>query len=572
MKLIWRVVITCFFMLVILTALLWWNLPRKVDMADYAPADSFVYLQVDSLNQLASALEQNETWKTLGPTLDIQTGTGGRWLSAAAWAGIGPTGSVILSRAQIALVIVGMSTNEEANTLKIKPEAALIVETHTSQRRMRSTAIEAVKRIAQFAYGQPTCTQHIEDAEYIECVAPAGDRRIVAALEGTLVVVGNTKNAVQSCLAVRRGQRPSLKTDADMLRMRSKVSTDKSLAFGYISSANSAKLFSMGAPLLIGKAPGDHQLEQILAVSAAKILGGIAWSSVSAAGGIEDRFLFSLEPSVLSRLEPAFHTAQVGEDFWKLVPETFQSLTIYRTQNPQAAWVAIDSAVSSKLDALSAVVFASLFKSALSVYGITDPQELLTTLAPPLITVRPDPGAEGSILIARVRDGQALRRSLAKQLFLGNRGQIVEGVQSALDSSKEFAAVLVDDYVLVGKTENVKRCVVAVRNNQTLSAGTKLQRFIHFAPDSTATIVTFTNDEPRLNSVISVLSALKGRAPTTEKAEVLRRVVEDASFAATETTLTAMGIERRTRSALGQFSTLLSLLESNHSANSPGQP
>ncbi|MDX6711133.1 MAG: hypothetical protein QOH96_2149, partial [Blastocatellia bacterium] len=447
MKLIWRVVITCFFMLVILTALLWWNLPRKVDMADYAPADSFVYLQVDSLNQLASALEQNETWKTLGPTLDIQTGTGGRWLSAAAWAGIGPTGSVILSRAQIALVIVGMSTNEEANTLKIKPEAALIVETHTSQRRMRSTAIEAVKRIAQFAYGQPTCTQHIEDAEYIECVAPAGDRRIVAALEGTLVVVGNTKNAVQSCLAVRRGQRPSLKTDADMLRMRSKVSTDKSLAFGYISSANSAKLFSMGAPLLIGKAPGDHQLEQILAVSAAKILGGIAWSSVSAAGGIEDRFLFSLEPSVLSRLEPAFHTAQVGEDFWKLVPETFQSLTIYRTQNPQAAWVAIDSAVSSKLDALSAVVFASLLKSALSVYGITDPQELLTTLAPPLITLRPDPGAEGSILIARVRDGQALRRSLAKQLFSGNRGQVVEGVQSDLDSSKEFAAVLVDDYV-----------------------------------------------------------------------------------------------------------------------------
>src|SRR5260370_34951333 len=102
MKLIWRVVIACFFMLVILTALLWWNLPRKVDMADYAPADSFVYLQVDSLNQLATALEQNETWKTLGPTLDIQTGTGGRCWSAAAWAGIAPTGSVVLSRAHIA--------------------------------------------------------------------------------------------------------------------------------------------------------------------------------------------------------------------------------------------------------------------------------------------------------------------------------------------------------------------------------------------------------------------------------------------------------------------------------------
>jgi len=572
MKLIWRVVIASLFIIVMLAVLVWWNLPRKVDMAEYAPADSFVYLQVDSLNQLATALEQNETWKILGPTLDIQMGTGGGWLSTAAWAGIAPTDSVILSRAQMALVIVGMNTTEEADTLKIRPEAALIVETHTSQRRIRSTAIEAVKRIAQFAYGQPTCTQHIEGAEYIECVAPQGDRRIVAALEGTLVVVGNSKNAVQICLEVHRGQRSSLKTDADMLAMRSKVSTDKSLAFGYISSANAAKLFSLGAPLLIGKAPGDHQLEQILAVSAAKILRGIAWSSVSAAGGLEDRFLFSLEPSVLSRLGPAFDTAQVGDEFWKLVPETFQSLTIYRTQNPQAAWVAMDSAVSSKLDALSAVVFASLLKSALSVYGITDPQELLATLAPPLVTLRTDPGAEGSILIARVRDRQALRRLLAKQLFSGNRGQIMEGVHSDPDSSKEFAAVIVNDYVLVGKTENVKRCVVAVRNNQIISAGTKLQRFIHFAPNSTATIVTFTNDEPRLNSVISVLSALKGQAPSPEKAEVLRRVVQDAAFAATETTLSTIGIERRTRSALGQFSTLFSLLESNHSTTSPREP
>src|SRR5216684_1118117 len=227
MKLIWRVVIACFFILAILTVLLWWNLPRKVDMADYAPADSFVYLQVDSLNQLATALEQNETWKILGPTLDIQMGTGGRWLSTAAWAGIAPTDSVILSRAQMALVTVGMNTTEEADTLKIRPEAALIVETHTSQRRIRSPAIEAVKRVAQFAYGQPTCTQHIEDAEYVECVAPGGDRRIVAALEGSLLVVGNTKSAVQSCLEVHRGHRPSLRTDADMLRMRSNVSTDK---------------------------------------------------------------------------------------------------------------------------------------------------------------------------------------------------------------------------------------------------------------------------------------------------------------------------------------------------------
>src|SRR5258705_2187283 len=159
-----------------------------------------------------------------------------------------------------------MNATEEGDTLRVRPDVALIVETHTSARRLRPTAVEAVKRIATFAYGQSSCAQHTEGAEYVECVAPVGDRKIVAALEGSLVISANSKKAVQSCLEVRRGQRPSIHTDAEMLRTRTTLSSDKTLAFGYISSANSAKLFSMAAPLVMGKAPGDPQLEQVLAV------------------------------------------------------------------------------------------------------------------------------------------------------------------------------------------------------------------------------------------------------------------------------------------------------------------
>src|SRR6266496_5565708 len=184
MKLIRRLLIAFFFLLIIGATCVWWNLPRKSDMADYAPADSFVYLEADSLNGLASSLEQNEAWKKLGPIAGIQTNQPGYWLSAALRAGIGPTESVLLSRAQLALVVVGMNTVEEGDTLRIKPDAALIIETHTSRGRIRSTAVEAVKRIAKFAYGQPTCSQHAEAAEYTECVAPDGERRVVAALEG----------------------------------------------------------------------------------------------------------------------------------------------------------------------------------------------------------------------------------------------------------------------------------------------------------------------------------------------------------------------------------------------------
>ncbi len=572
MKLIRRLLIAFFFLLIIGATCVWWNLPRKSDMADYAPADSFVYLEADSLNGLASSLEQNEAWKKLGPIAGIQTNQPGYWLSAALRAGIGPTESVLLSRAQLALVVVGMNTVEEGDTLRIKPDAALIIETHTSRGRIRSTAVEAVKRIAKFAYGQPTCSQHAEAAEYTECVAPDGERRVVAALEGSLVVIGNTERAVQSCLEVRRGQRPSLRTDTEMLKMRSNLRTPRALAFGYISSANAARLFSWAAPLLIGKAPGDRQLEQMLAASAAKILRGIAWSSEASAGGIEDRFLFSLEPSVVSRLQPAFDTRRGDDAFWKLVPETSQSLTIYRSEDAKAAWIAIDSAVSSKLDALTSVLFASLLKSGLAVYGIADPQNILPTLAPPLVTVRPEQAAEGSILIARVRDPQKLRQALGGQMFAGGRGQILEGVQSEPNPGKEFAAVFMENYVLLGKTENVRRCMLAIRNNETVSAETKLRHFTHFAPNSLAPILTFTNDEPRLTSVISVLSSLKGTQLSGEKTTALKTAVSETGFSATETTLTPTGIERKTRSALGQFSTLISLLSPNRSTDSARAP
>jgi hypothetical protein len=352
-----------------------------------------------------------------------------------------------------------------------------------------------------------------------------------------------------------------------MLKTRSNLRSPGALAFGYISSTNSAKLFSLAAPLLIGKAPGDRQLEQMLAASAGKILRGIAWSSESSAGGIEDRFLFSLEPSVVTRLQPAFDAANADDAFWKLVPETFQSLTIYRSEDAKAAWIAIDSAVASKLDALTSVLFASLLKSGLAVYGIADPQDFLPTLGPPLVTVRPDPAAEGSILIARVRDPQRLRQTLGKQM-LGGRGQILEGVQSDPNPGKEFSAVLVDNYVLLGKTENVRRCLLAIRNNETVTVAEKLRHFTRFAPNSPAPILTFASDEPRLTSVISVLSTLKGTQLSGEKTMALNAAVKETGYSATETTLTPNGIERKTHSALGQFSTLLSLLGPNRPPDS----
>jgi hypothetical protein len=562
MKFLRPLLAVAFLLILIGAAWLWWTLPSTVDMADYAPADSLVYVEFNNLAAVAQAIQNTDAWRAAAPITQTKTTSRNRLMITAARAGIGPLEAVLFARAQIALVVVGLNTSEENNTLKVRPDVALIAETHTSKWRTKTASVEAVKKLANFAYGASMCSERSADADYVECSIGGGERKIIGAVDGTLVVIGNSDNAVRSCLEARRGNRPSMRTDSELLKMRSSVASNKTLGFGYISPANSAKLFSWVAPLLMGHAPGDQQLEQLFAVSAGKILRGVAWTASSSQGGIEDRFLFSLESGVVSRLQPAFETAERDENFWKLVPEDFQSLTIYRNKAPAAAWSSLDSAVAFKLDALPAVLFGSLLRSSLSVYGISNPKEVLTTLSPPLLTLKPSHAAHGSILVARVSDEARLRRSLMEEIFKDGRGEILEGLGSNPDPQKEFSAVFADGYVLLGRSENMRSSLVALRTSQAAEAD-KRKYLKESAQESSAPIVTYANDEARLNNFILTLLKLQGRSLSSDEAANLHQTLRRSGFSATETRLNAFGIERTTRSAFGQFGTFVSLLDSS---------
>ena len=60
-------------------------------------------------------------------------------------------------------------------------------------------------------------------------------------------------------------------------------------------------------------------------------------------------------------------------------------------------------------------------------------------------------------------DEARLRRSLTQEVFKGDKGEILEGLASNPDPEKEFAAVFADGYVLLGKTENMRAGLVALR-------------------------------------------------------------------------------------------------------------
>jgi hypothetical protein len=557
MKLLRPLLALALLLILIVAVWLWWSLPSKVDMSNYAPADSIVYVEFNNLEGVARAIQHSEAWQAAAAITQAKPAPQNRFVRTAARAGIGPLPAVLFARSQVALVVLNLNTSAENDTLKKKPEFALIAETHTARWRIKPAAVESVKSLAGFVYGASMCSERSADADYIECSVAGAERKIVGAVEGSLVVIGNSDNAVRSCLEVRRGNRPSLKTDPELQRVRASVASENTLGFGYISSANSEKLFSWASPLLVSQAPGEQEVGQLIAVIAGKVLHGIAWTANSARGGIEDRFLFLMEPAVVSRLQPAFEIAERDDDFWRMVPDGFRSLTIYRNKAPATALSSLNSAVALKVDALPAVLFGTLLRSSLSVYGISDPKETLTTLSPPLLTVRPSQNEEGSILVARVIDEPKLRQLLTAEVFKGTKGEIFAGLDANPNPEREFAAVFANGYVLLGRTENMRAGLTALRQN----AATEKKDLQTSVEESSAPIVTFANDEARINTFISTLLKLQGRRLSSDEVVKLQATLRSAGFSSTETRLNSFGIERTTHSAFGQFSTFVSFLQ-----------
>ena len=119
-------------------------------MTAYVPAESLIYLEANDLPEIATTITSTDAWKSLAPAAGIKSDFGYiGWLSPLiSWTGIGPADAVVISRAQVAVAVMGFDAAEAGDTLKIKPRYAVIVETHTGESRARY-AIE--KRVGDFA-------------------------------------------------------------------------------------------------------------------------------------------------------------------------------------------------------------------------------------------------------------------------------------------------------------------------------------------------------------------------------------------------------------------------------------
>jgi hypothetical protein len=540
-------------------AWIWWNHPTQTDLAQYAPADSLAYLEANDIIGTANAITSTDTWRLFAPLLKLEHRWDRPWVTRLIrWTGIGPTTSVVASRAQVALVMLNLGTSEEGETLKVKPDAAILIETHTASWRIRPAAESALSDVARSIYGTPSFSRSSANGmEFLAWRDATGSRQIIATIDDTLIIVGNTELAVATCLMVRRGQRSSLIGDAQLQLMRRRLNSSQALAFGYVSSGNAAKLAGFAVPLLLGREPNGVNVERIVTTASVKLLGSVGWSASLSNGLIEDRYLISLQPAVINRLQPHFHAAPIDGEPFKRVLDGNYSATIYRFQSPLETWMEVQGAVLAQLDALSAVLFRSLSKSAFRNNLIEDPERFLPLVGPPLITVRLSSTSERSVLLAKVRDRAALRKMLSEHFREKTKMNQQDGTEVLEGDDDETSAVFYQDYFLVGPSFDVRICAenLAKSPNKPTDQNHTLQ-----LSNSRSVIVTYTDDRERIRGFLTAVVRASSTAALAPSAVEQLTASIKPSYSITETTLVNEGFERRTRSAFGQFSTLAMLI------------
>jgi hypothetical protein len=231
-------------------------------------------------------------------------------------------------------------------------------------------------------------------------------------------------------------------------------------------------------------------------------------------------------------------------------------VTYYRFEDPALVWEGLKTSISSNVDALSAVVFSSLLKSALTSYGIHEPEQFLRSVKGEILTLRLDGDGEHTMFIAGVKDREALRGLIAKSMKIqaGNR----QGMEFFADAEEEMGASLLNDLVILGTLADVRLYTESNMPNATADEE-QMRRITFYAPLSNPSpILTYADDSDRVRRFLSTIMSANG-TPAEELVN-LEPAIAKLPYSATETRIVGRGLERITRSPLGQFSTLLPLV------------
>ena len=551
--------------------LLWWSQSEKVDMASYVPADALLYVEANSLTEIVQSVVSTDAWKQVAPAAGFESGSGNvGWLTHfAGWTGIGSHEAVVFARAQVAYCVLGFTLREAATpdmSGEIVPRHAVIVETHTASWRVRSMVENSAGRFARHSLGA-TQVKRTEEGEmtFFTWVSPADDRkRLVAAVYDSLAVIGNDEASVRACLAVKRGERPSLAGDQELKQMRLRMRSEGAIAFGYAPAGSAAKVAEVVALWVAKRTSENDKVQEVVArllpMLAHRAIGSAGWAARLEGGAFVDAYFVRLPSSLTARLSGSIVAAEPpakGATAY-LNPSTDQ-LTFYKYRDPEAAWLALNVGLWTQVDnPLYEPLITLALNTQLEPYGVQSPMEFLRAAWPEIVTARLDKAGRSKVIIVGVRDREALREQIRKRLGDGARSEMLGDVELIVSSApEEVAAGFSAEFLIMGLENDVRSCLSARADGRTLADSAPFKAAQPLGGDVTPHVRTVATDADAVSAFL--LQSLRRPKRNKFDAAAFQTALSKLPYSVSESRITSEGLERRTRSSFGLFGTLVTM-------------
>ena len=318
--------------------------PPRVEMDRYVPASALAYVEINNFSDLVGGLTSTKAWQELAPALGIsdEISQAGLATDLMGRTGVGRDEAVIAGRAQLALVLTGIeaegAAGEEGAYINLKPRFAAVVETHSSSGVARRLAEKQATALAREAFGD-SVTEERRDyfgAQLMIFPGPRPDRQLVAASEGSVVIISNHIAAVETCLDALGGRAPTIAENATLTERRGEVDTDGAV-FAFITEAGVEKLIEFLPAILASRFTTDPDRISAAANLSDHLLkettSGVLYSAQFESGGVTEKYLTVLRPHVAAAIaDPLKSATRANLESLDLIPRQVEDFTILNVE------------------------------------------------------------------------------------------------------------------------------------------------------------------------------------------------------------------------------------------------
>jgi hypothetical protein len=547
--------------LVIVTAFvvvwLFWNRTTQTDLAMYAPADCLAFVEANDLPAAALGLESTDAWRALaGPVGARSSLLPTRWfIRLARWTGIGSAEAILLARSQVAIVFTGAEANQSGPTLTIKPLATLVIDTHTTQRRMRPTLEQHIGDLARRVYGEPVLSRkQIAGIDLSEWSSADGSRHIVAAFADTVAIIGNDEPSVLHCLEARQGKRAALAGEKQLDDLRKRLDAPNASVFGFVSKTGVKALLQAFA-LRGASSPNDLTASQIFSDTVGGLIDGLGWSSRFIDGMAEDRSSITLSQGVADKLRSSFvPESKLALTDRAFVPVDAHSISLYHFRDVEGLWRDLNAVIASHSDLIGAIAARPVLRGILKPYGIVDAEAFVHAAGTRIQTIRLEENSP-AVLVTDSFDRPGLRKLAQQRLGPKPKVENVGDFELMLSTTDNWSASFADNQFLIGPADAVRQCLQAKAQSLTSTdAFRKSQRLVDVSLP--LSVVTFVKDQHAAISFVEVFSEQQRSAFSTN-APAIEAASRSLPYAVSVIMLKDSGLEWTSRSSFGLVGSLL---------------